>query len=47
MYAREDNSLAIHVYKKIGFKEHWKRLWVSVNTVKSLYNNYIYDILRV
>ncbi|BBG23774.1 GNAT family N-acetyltransferase [Sulfuracidifex tepidarius] len=31
LYVREDNSPAIHVYKKIGFKEYWKRLWVSVN----------------
>lgn len=32
LYVREDNSPAIHVYKKIGFKEYWKRLWISVNT---------------
>jgi predicted GNAT family acetyltransferase len=32
LYVREDNNPAIHVYKKIGFKEYWKRLWVSVNT---------------
>ncbi|BFI75852.1 GNAT family N-acetyltransferase [Sulfurisphaera ohwakuensis] len=32
LYVREDNTPAIHVYKKIGFIEYWKRLWVSVNT---------------
>ncbi|MQL55302.1 GNAT family N-acetyltransferase [Acidianus ambivalens] len=32
LYVREDNNPAIHVYKKIGFKEYWRRLWVSVNT---------------
>ncbi|MBB5254302.1 GNAT family N-acetyltransferase [Sulfurisphaera ohwakuensis] len=32
LYVREDNTSAIHVYKKIGFNEYWKRLWVSVNT---------------
>jgi len=32
LYVREDNAPAIYVYKKIGFKEYEKRLWVSVNT---------------
>ncbi|QIW22788.1 GNAT family N-acetyltransferase [Sulfolobus sp. S-194] len=32
LYVREDNTSAIHVYRKIGFNEYWKRLWVSVNT---------------
>ncbi|PSN91933.1 hypothetical protein B9Q03_02840 [Candidatus Marsarchaeota G2 archaeon OSP_D] len=32
LYVREDNIPAIHVYAKIGFKEHSRRLWVSVNT---------------
>lgn len=37
LYVREDNTPAIHVYKKIGFNEYWKGLWISVNTdVKSL-----------
>ncbi|QXJ31436.1 GNAT family N-acetyltransferase [Saccharolobus shibatae] len=30
LHVREDNVTAIHVYKKIGFAEYWKRL--SINT---------------
>ena len=32
LYVREDNTTAINVYRRIGYKEYWRRLWVSVNT---------------